>query len=234
MTWRFPFCPTPSNLSRFIFETSIDRQRFEPHFYWSKFTFRFMEISSKKSDSQDQKPNQNGVGNDAKTGRFFSASHHDDLNANQTDFVKEFVNNGGNACSASKSIGKTESYGYRQLTLSHVREAIQIQIDKNLKTEGASIAWGCIRGLLLDSATPAHVRLNASKWVLEHSGMGVTGMAMRLGVSAWTRPLTDLSEAELEALIQGQNTPILDIEPSSPLSVIDRQDRENGANGFSH
>jgi hypothetical protein len=190
-----------------------------------------MEISSTNPDSQDRKSNQNGVGNDAKTGRFFSSSHHDDLNANQTDFVKEFVNNGGNACSASKSIGKTESYGYRQLTLSHVREAIQIQIDKNLKTEGASIAWGCIRGLLLDSATPAHVRLNASKWVLEHSGMGVTGMAMRLGVSAWTRPLTDLSEAELEALIKGQNTPILDIEPSSPLSVIDRQDREDGANG---
>lgn len=190
-----------------------------------------MEISSKNSDSQSKKPNQNGVGNDAKTGRFFSASHHDDLNAIQTDFVKEFVRNGGDACLASKSVGKTESYGYRQMTLSHVREAIQIQIDKNLKTEGASIAWGCIRGLLLDSTTPAHVRLNASKWVLEHSGMGVTGTAMRLGVSAWTRPLTDLSEAELEALIQGQNTPILEVETSNPLSVLDRQEPKDGANG---
>lgn len=191
-------------------------------------------MEPQKSDSQDEKPSQNGVGNDAKTGRFFSMTHHDDLNAIQTDFVKEFVRNGGDASRASKAIGKTESYGYRQMTLSHVREAIQMQIDKNLKTEGASIAWGCIRGLLLDSTTPAHVRLNASKWVLEHSGMGVTGTALRLGVSAWTRPLTDLSEAELEALIQGQNTPILEVQTDSPLSVIDRQDKDSGANGLSH
>lgn len=153
-----------------------------------------------------------------KDGRFVPRHDDDDdgLTKKQNLFIESYVSNGADSIKASKEAGITRQSGYRMLSLPHVRQEIQSQIDKELKTEGASIAWGCIRGLIQDTNTPSNIRLNASKWVLEHSGFGLAGATLRMGLQAWTKPLTELSEAELEGVISDGKSAIEIIE----LSVL--------------
>jgi len=140
---------------------------------------------------------RNGVG-----GRFVSAVSADCLTEPQSLFVAAYVRNGGCVASACRSVGLSEHSGPRLLRLPHVREAIQTALDLGLRTEGAALAWGCIRGLMQDPATPANVRLQAARWTLEHAGMGLAAQQTRLGLPAWTGPLADMDEHALQAFVQ--------------------------------
>jgi hypothetical protein len=148
------------------------------------------------------------------------------LTERQNLFIQSYVSNGGNAINASKDAGITRQSGYRMLSLAHIKTEIQNQIDKELKTQGISIAWGCIRGLIEDASTPSNIRLNASKWVLEHAGFGLAGASLRVGVQAWTKNLVDLSEVELEGLISEQKNAISDIELSVRQENDSKPDNE--------
>lgn len=169
---------------------------------------------------------ENNCKKSVKDGRFLPRHDDDGLTERQNLFIQSYVSNGGNAIKASKDAGITRQSGYRMLSLAHVKTEIQNQIDNELKTEGASIAWGCIRGLIQDTNTPSNIRLNASKWVLEHSGFGLAGASLRVGVQAWTKDLVDLSEVELEGLILDGKSAISDIELSVRQENDSKPDNE--------
>lgn len=159
---------------------------------------------------------ENRCKKNVKDGKFLPAEP-DCLTERQNLFIQNYVSNGADTVKASKDSGITRQSGYRMLSLPHVRQEIQNQIDRELKTQGVSMAWGCIRGLIEDTNTPSNIRLNASKWVLEHSGYGLAGATLRMGLQAWTKPLTELSESELEGVISAGKSAISEIE----LSVLE-------------
>lgn len=149
-------------------------------------------------------------------GRFVSAVSADCLTEPQTAFVTAYVRNGGCVASACRSAGLSEHSGPRLLRLPHVREAIQTALDIGLRTEGVALAWGCIRGLMQDPATPANVRLQAARWTLEHSGMGLAAQQTRLGLPAWTGPLADMDEQTLQAFVQAGSDALAGLQASGP------------------
>jgi hypothetical protein len=150
-------------------------------------------------------------------GRFVSAVSAECLTEPQTAFVAAYVRNGGCVASACRSAGLSEHSGPRLLRLPHVREAIQTALDLSLRTEGAALAWGCVKGLLQDPATPANVRLQAARWTLEHSGMGLAAQQTRLGLPAWTGPLVDMDEQALQAFVQAGSDALASLQVSEQV-----------------
>ena len=138
-----------------------------------------------------------------KNGRILGAINASGLTAVQEDFVQSYVRVGGSVGVACDAIGISVQTGRRLLRLPLVKTAIQTALDFGLRTEGASLAWGCIRGLLTDAGTPANVRFAAARWTLEHSGLGLSAQTLAHGhASPHYARLADLSEGELLAIVE--------------------------------
>jgi hypothetical protein len=134
-------------------------------------------------------------------GRWVSNVGLDSLTDQQKRLVSEYVRNGGNAQAAGDAAGYSRNSVYATMRLPHVREAVQHALDMSIRTEGATLAWGCIRGMLVDAGVPANVRLQAARFTLEHAGLGLAAQAARMGVPMHARPLVDLDEAGLSAFV---------------------------------
>jgi len=143
-----------------------------------------------------------GLVRNGRGGRFVSLVSADTLTEQQRRFVEAFVRNGGNAQAAGESAGYGRSSCYSVSRLPQVREAIQQTLDHALRTEGAALAWGCVRQMLTDAATPANVRLQAARWTLEHSGLGLASQQARLGLPISGQPLAEMDEQALAAFVQ--------------------------------
>lgn len=158
-------------------------------------------------ENGDGKNGQNGglhAGLDrGKNGRILPAVNASGLTVVQEDFVQAYVRVGGSVGVACDAIGISVQTGRRLLRLPLVKTAIQTALDFSLRTEGASLAWGCVRGLLTDAGTPANVRFAAARWTLEHSGLGLSAQAVAHGhTSPHNARLADLSETELLAIVE--------------------------------
>lgn len=136
-------------------------------------------------------------------GRLHPVINAEGLTPLQEDFVQTYVRVGGSVGLTCDAIGISASSGRRLLRLPLVKTAIQTALDLSLRTEGASLAWGCIRGLLTDAGTPANVRFAAARWTLEHSGLGLSAQTLAHAHSSphYAR-LADLSEVELQAIVE--------------------------------
>lgn len=152
----------------------------------------------------------NGVG-----GRFVSGVSSDTLTDQQRRLVGEYVRNGGNAQAAGDVAGYSRNSVYATMRLPHVREAVQTALDVALRTEGATLAWGCVRQMLVDQTVPANVRLQAAKFTLEHAGIGLSAQQARLGLPVNNRPLVDLDEAGLAAFVEAGRTALLGLQTAS-------------------
>lgn len=165
---------------------------------------------TKNADNGSDSGRQNGGGlavasgavRNGRGGRFVSVVSADTLTEQQRKFVEAYVRNGGNANAAGESAGYARSACYQAIRLPQVREAIQQTIDASLRTEGATLAWGCVRQMLTDASTPANVRLQAARWTLEHSGLGLASQQARLGLPTSGQPLAEMDEQALAAFVQ--------------------------------
>lgn len=143
-----------------------------------------------------------GAIRNGRSGRWVSAVGPDSLTDQQRRLVSEYVRNGGNARAAGEVAGYSPNAVYTTMRLPHVREAVQQALDMALRTEGATLAWGCVRSMLVDPGTPANVRLQAARFTLEHAGLGLAAQQARMGLPVSATPLVDLDEAGLAAFIE--------------------------------
>lgn len=142
-----------------------------------------------------------GAVRNGRHGKWVSAVGSDSLTDQQRSLVSEYVRNGGNARAAGDVAGYSPNAVYSTMRLPHVREAVQQALDMALRTEGATLAWGCVRAMLVDPSTPANVRLQAARFTLEHAGLGLAAQQARMGLPVSGRPLVELDEAGLTAFV---------------------------------
>lgn len=140
-----------------------------------------------------------GVAERDQTGRFIQTGRQN-LTEMQTQFVRVYVRNGGNAKEAQAEAGYSPDPARRWELMNNpaVREAIRVEQSKAV-AEGASVAWGVMRELMTDPVAPAPVRFQAAKWTLEASGHGLAAAALMLKAGdGQEKPLSEMSVAELE------------------------------------
>lgn len=121
------------------------------------------------------------------------------LTEQQATFVVNYVANGGNRQQAARTAGysdpRTESY--RLLNLPHIRQAITDERERVLNCELASKALATMSELLGED-TPAQVRFQAARWVLEAVGHGIDSGTLE----DHEKPLHEMSYYELNQVIQ--------------------------------
>lgn len=154
----------------------------------------------------------------------------DTLTDQQRRFVESYVRNGGNAQAAGEAAGYARSACYQAIRLPQVREAIQQTLDAALRTEGAALAWGCVRQMLVDASTPANVRLQAARWTLEHSGLGLASQQARLGLPVSGQPLVEMDEQALAAFVQAGRAALATLvqTPTDTPALPERVPHEGG------
>lgn len=129
-------------------------------------------------------------------GRFVSVAGADTLTEQQKAFVESFCTNGGDAKRACKDAGYLSPHApSRLLGLTQVRHAVSLNLERQIRGEGASLAWGCVLHLLRDPSTPSAVRFQASKFVLESAGL------TQATPKAESVPLASMTLQDLEALV---------------------------------
>lgn len=130
-------------------------------------------------------------------GRFVSVAGADTLTEQQKAFVEAFCSNGGDAKRACKDAGYLSPHApSRLLGLTQVRHAVSLNLERQIRGEGASLAWGCVLHILRDPSTPSAVRFQASKFVLESAGL------TQATPKTEAVPLASMTLADLEALVE--------------------------------
>jgi hypothetical protein len=122
------------------------------------------------------------------------------LNESQGVFVREFVANGGDRQKAARLAGYSDprTEGYRLLNTQKVRDAIKREQERVIQCEGASLALASLLDLLKET-TPANVRFQAARWILEAAGIGPVAQTERPNESAAS--ISAMSIEELESFI---------------------------------
>ena len=122
----------------------------------------------------------------------------------QRDFVRDFVRNGGNGTAALRSAGyRTAHPGkqlYRLMNCPVVRHAIHQERDKLIGGKLANEALAVLGELMHDKATPAPVRYQSARTILQMAGHGAGQKADPS--SPIDRPLVELSIEELEVFVK--------------------------------
>jgi phage terminase small subunit len=137
-----------------------------------------------------------------KGGVLANIDHSPALNAQQEDFVKEYVRNGGNASAAAKVAGYEGNIGTDLLNNHKVRQAIELKRDLDIKMSGATKAWEVMQGLLTDPAAPAQVRFQAARWTLEASGHGLSAIAAAIHMKkGGAKDLHEMSVTDLQEMV---------------------------------
>lgn len=128
-----------------------------------------------------------------------------ELTERQRAFVVAFVASGGkNATEAAREAGfsaaSARQEAWRLLRKPHVQAAIRAERARAIGTEGGSLAWSVIEGILKDERSPVGVRFEAAKFV-----MGLAGhVAPKPGEEQGDTPtsLEDMTVAQLEEIIR--------------------------------
>ncbi len=152
-------------------------------------------------------------------GRFVSVAGVDTLTEQQRAFVEAFCTNGGDAKRASREAGYSSPHApSRLLGLTQVRHAVSLNLERQVKGEGASLAWGCVMHILRDPATPSAVRFQAARWTLEASGIGVAK------VERESVPLASMTLADLESMVEATRASlasVVDVENAGESPVFE-------------
>ena len=121
----------------------------------------------------------------------------------QRDFVREYVRNGGNGSAALRSAGyRTAHPGkgvYRLLNCPVVRHAIHQEREKLIEGKMANEALSVLGELMNDKKTPAPVRYQSARTVLQLAGHG---SAQKEDPANVDRPLIEMSVEELETFVR--------------------------------
>ena len=146
----------------------------------------------------------------------------------QRNFVRCYVNNGGNGSQAARDAGysvwRSDAHAWELLKKPHVRAAIWLEREKVIKCNLASLGALTMRQLMQDDDTPAHVRFQAARWSLEAAGH--VAAQKSLGLPTADKALGEMTIAELEeftktgtkALEQLKQAKIIEVSESEPLT----------------
>ena len=127
-----------------------------------------------------------------------------ELTALQRNFVAAFVASGGkNATDAAREAGysaeSARQEAWRLLRKPYIQAAIRAERARAISTEGATLAWSVVNGILKDERAPYGVRLDAAKFALGLGGH-VAPKAEDAGDER-NKAVDDMSLAELDTLI---------------------------------
>ena len=158
--------------------------------------------------------------NSPRNGRFVSDGRS--LTNRQRRFVQEYVRNGGNGNAAVAAAGYNTAHPNASLRAllrkPHVIEALHTERERVLRGKLANRALGVLEELMDDPATPAPVRFQTARTVLQMAGHGAGEEPDR---NQPDKPLIEMSVAELEAFIR---------DGSKMLSTIKKIDGDRGTN----
>jgi hypothetical protein len=128
------------------------------------------------------------------------------LTETQSQFVREYVKNGGNASAAAVSAGyskeRSRQAGWELSRNQKIIEAVKMEQARYISGELSNVALGTLGNIMKDETAPAAARVQASRWVLEAAGHGLpaAALAARLGMDGADKPLSEFSLADLEEM----------------------------------
>jgi len=128
------------------------------------------------------------------------------LTETQSQFVREYVKNGGNASAAAVAAGyskdRSRQAGWELSRSVKVIEAVKMEQARYISGELSNVALGTLGNIMRDETAPAAARVQASRWVLEAAGHGLpaAALAARLGMDGADKPLSEFSLADLEEM----------------------------------
>lgn len=127
-----------------------------------------------------------GVLRNGNGGRFV-ATHG--LTAQQAEFVRAFVANGGKRREAARAAGYRDFQheGCRLLNVPRVRDAIRVEQERTIECEGASRALQTMLSLL--ECDSPQVRFQAARWLFEAAGHGLAAKGGTASTSREGKPL---------------------------------------------
>ena len=126
------------------------------------------------------------------------------LTSKQRAFVREYVRNGGNGAAAMRAAGYRTAHPakgvYRLLNCPVMRHAIHQEREKLIEGRMANEALSVLGELMNDRSTPAPVRYQSARTVLQLAGHGAG--TEREAPAPVDRPLIEMSIEELEGFVR--------------------------------
>ena len=130
------------------------------------------------------------------------------LTSKQRAFVREYVRNGGNGAAAMRAAGYRTAHPakgvYRLLNCPVMRHAIHQEREKLIEGKLANSALSVLEELMNNRETPAPVRYQSARTVLQMAGHGAG--AEREAPAHIDRPLIEMSVEELESFVKDGET----------------------------
>jgi len=127
------------------------------------------------------------------------------LTAAQRNFCTAYVRTGGNAKAAAIEAGYSPRWARRAagelLQNDRVIEGIHRERARLIQGKGATVAAGTLLELAGDDATPANVRYQAARYLMECAGHGPQNAKENNDLSR-DKPLSEMTVEELETFIQ--------------------------------
>jgi hypothetical protein len=124
------------------------------------------------------------------------------LTEKQNSFVQYFVQ-GHTQTKAAKLAGYSSpgQDGHRLVRTPSVAAAIGMETERMLATEGRRVALQFMMSAPMNEKLPGAVRYQASKWLMEASGHGLSAQRAALGLPDMEKPLAEMSITELDAFL---------------------------------
>ena len=130
------------------------------------------------------------------------------LTSKQRAFVREYVRNGGNGAAALRAAGYRTAHPakgvYRLLNCPVMRNAIHQERQKLIEGKLANNALAVLEELMNNRETPAPVRYQSARTVLQMAGHGAG--TEREPPAPIDRPLVEMSIEELESFVKDGET----------------------------
>ena len=139
------------------------------------------------------------------------------LTEKQRLFIREYVSQSGNRSAAAKSAGISRASADYYLGVPHVIDEIYRMRDAWLRTDLAQQAGAVLAGLLNSETTPAMVRYQAARYVLEMAGHEKPQQNQALNND---KPLTEMTIEELQTFINAGTGALKDLK-NQRLKTID-------------
>jgi phage terminase small subunit len=147
-----------------------------------------------------------------------------ELTEKQAAFVTNFVANGGNGSAAAVDAGYAEASArqsaYNLVRLPHVQDAINREMRREIASMTV-LGLGKLKAVLENPDTKATVILDATIKLADRAGLGPKSDA---DSDKDSKPLSELSLAELHAIIRASNARAAQEAGAEPVAVPDQSE----------
>ena len=144
------------------------------------------------------------------------------LTDKQAAFVAGVVAKGlsREAAAAAAGYAVPEVEGWRLMRSPAVVAAIHRERQALIQGDGARLAWSVVEHLMRDPITPAAVRFQASRWVLEAAGHGLAAQVAK-AQGEGEKDLAGMTLGELESFISRGREALASLKSVHPATVVE-------------